>query len=118
MRTVEFKRAYNKAKGIKHLTITQASEDANSSTHVDKSFIYQAVVVDSASENVQAPQIHVKKFIDTKQQIEKFTFEVKGSFLVTHDRKYVKIKFHHRLHIEIRWKNKIFSPKKSAVLTK
>lgn len=117
MRNVEYRKTHNKEKGIKHFHIKQLSETKECVTLVNKSFVYQASIADDSTSGIQDPQMFVKKQIDTKNQIEKFTFEVKGAFLITHDRRQVKIKFNHCLNIEIRWKTKIFSPKKSAVLT-
>jgi hypothetical protein len=84
---------------------------------VRKSFVYIVSPVDEIEANVRAPEIDIKKSFDTKKREEKFSFRVKGEFSITQGRRQFKVDFCHTLKIDIIWKGKIFSPKKSATLT-
>lgn len=101
---------------IKLLSICQAAEDKQCDTSVHKSFFYKVFKCYDTEPQLNPPQIYVFKALDTKNKTEKFRFQVKGCFYVTHKRFLYKIRYRHLLDIEIKWK-KIFSPKKSAVVT-
>lgn len=117
MKKVLFKRHNDKDNKIKNIAVLTKNEDKESKTEVYKSFMYKVTAVsDDAVEQI-APQVFIKKELDTKKNIEKFNFRVKGCFYITYDRKLVKVNFVHTLNILINWKKKIFSPKKSEVLT-
>ena len=92
-------------------------EDQDCRTHVRKSFVYIVTGAHQGESPIENPQIYVKKFFDTKLQHEKFSFRVKGAFYMTKDRVIYRVDFCHTLKIDIHWKNKIFSPKKSVTLT-
>ena len=117
MKEILFKKMSDLKRKTKHLSISQHSEDKDCKTHVQKSFSYIVSMADQADEAVNAPQIYIKKTFNSKTMTEQFCFEVKGSFLLSNNRFLTKVRFHHTLRIDILWKNKVFSPKKSAVLT-
>ncbi len=116
MKEILFKKKIDLTNRIKSFSISSDSEDKECKTHVEKSFLYNVLLADK-TEDLEPPQIHIKKSIDTAKKLEKFNFQVKGSFYMTRDRVLIKVDFHHTLNIEIVWKTKIFSPKKSEVLT-
>lgn len=118
MNEMLLKKKLNTEKRIKSFTINKVSEDKDSKTHVKKSFVYLVSHAKELESKSEAPQIHITKSIDNKKKIENMIFQVKGQFFMPYNRQLVSVKFRHTLNIEIYWKNKIFSPKKSAVLTK
>ena len=117
MKEVMFKKISDLKRRTKHLSISQSSEDKDCKTVVQKSFSYIVTRVDSLEEPLNPPQIFIQKNLNTKTKVEQFRFEVKGSFYMSHNRFLMKVRFHHTLQIDLTWKTKVFSPKKSAVLT-
>src|SRR3990172_3945339 len=117
MKNVLFKKRSDVKRGRKALSLTQKNEDQECITHVRKSFIYHVVFSEQISPNANQPQVYIKKAFDTQKRVEKFTFQVRGSFFMTHNLVLLEVRFQHTLNIRIVWKSKIFSPKKSAVLT-
>ena len=97
--------------------INSHTEDKASVTDVRKSFCYMVSAADFEDEQAQPPEMHIKKNVDTRAGCEHCHFKVKGSFFVNYQRRRLKVKFHHSLDIRVVWKKKIFSPKKSEVLT-
>lgn len=116
MKKILYKRRNNPQKHFKNLSICTFSEDAQCFTRVHKGFRYQVRPAVAVKPKVEAPQIFIKKQCDSRRKMEKFRFEVKGCFYMTHERMLVRVDFHHVLNIRILWK-KDFSPKKSEVLT-
>ena len=117
MKKVLFRKRINLKKRIKTFSIYSRTEDHECKTQVRKGFAY---AVDWAKEDKpesKPPLIFIRKSFDTKKGIEAFSFHVKGYFYVTHKRELMRVRFHHTLDIEIKWKVKDFSPKKSASLT-
>jgi hypothetical protein len=112
---------YKKRESLKHrrkvISITEHSEDGQCRTAVRKSFIYIVTHADDVSKATGKPEVFIRKVIDNKRLEEKFCFRVKGCFYMTRDRFILKVEFCHTLHIDIVWKNKVFSPKKSVTLT-
>lgn len=117
MKDVLFNKSLNLNKRVKELSIKQENEDNLCVTYVNKHFLYYISKFDPREDEVREPQISIVKNIDTKNLVESFNFQVKGSYLITIDRKKYKVFFKHRLNIRIEWKKKIFSPKKSEILT-
>ena len=117
MKEVLFRRILKPARHIKSLAMASVSEDKDSKTKIRKSFVYHVTHVDEVEKDAPAPQIHITKIFDSKNKIEKFHLVVKGSFFMTHNRFLVKVRFRHTLRIQIFWKTKDFSPKKSVALT-
>ncbi len=117
MRQIEYRKRHSLKYRRKLISIRELAEDKECCTKVQKSFIYKiknlgySTVVDSC------PQIFVRKHIDNKNQVEHFHFKVKGSFSLKQGRYAYMVEFCHILKINIYWKDKIFSPKKSGTLT-
>jgi len=118
MKTMIYKKALNPKKRIKALSISSNTEDKDCRTHVRKSFVYKVDLCEETSPKAKPPQIFIHKETDTKKSIELFNFRVKGFFFIKHEKQQLKVRFQHTLNITIHWKKKIFSPKKSVVLTK
>ena len=117
MRQITYRKTFNKEESKKKAEITSRTEDEQSVTSVTKGFQYHVEISNEKHPEVSAPQVSICKEIDSKKNIEKFDFQVDGRFYVSHQVGLLEVHFHHTLHIEIQWKNKIFSPKKSEVLT-
>ncbi len=117
MKKVLYKRSVATDKRSKFLAVQTRSEDKDSKTLVRKSFMYKVAEAGTENPQIAAPQVFIKKSLDTKKRIERFQFRVQGAFYLNHNRMLMKVDFEHTLHILIFWKHKIFSPKKSAVLT-
>ena len=81
MKEILFKKMSDLKRRTKHISIGQESEDKDCKTHVQKSFSYIVSRVDQAEEEVQPPQIYIKKAFNSKTLVEQFSFEVKGSFI-------------------------------------
>jgi hypothetical protein len=103
--------------GRKHFSILQRNEESDCATRVYKSFRYQVDADPSYEEAPQAPDIFITKNFDTKRGIERFSFTVVGFFYLENRRRLHKVYFQHTLKIQIKWKSKVFSPKKSEILT-
>ena len=110
-------RVFDEKKRAKFLTIRQQTQDKESVTSVQKNFVYMVFSIHEAPAHLNPPQIYIRKEFDYKNKVEKFSFKVKGHFFITDQHQLFKVKFRHSLDIVIAWKPKIFSPKKSAVLT-
>jgi len=117
MKNILFKKQTNKKKRTKILSICQKNKDKNCETTVNKKFVYNVVRSQEVSPQIESPHLYIKKSFDTKTRTERFIFQAKGSFTLTHNRIPLLVRFHHTLDIEIVWKSKAFSPKKSEVLT-
>lgn len=110
-------RVSDQRKRAKFLSIGQQTQDKESVTSVQKKFVYMVFPIQEAPTSLNPPQIYIRKEFDYKNKVEKFSFKVKGYFFITHQQQLFKVRFRHSLNIEIAWKSKIFSPKKSVVLT-
>ncbi len=116
MKEILFKKKCNAGKGIKSLSISQQSEDKDSTTLVRKSFLYHVTKTQETNPKTDPPQIYIKKVFDTKKKTEKFFLKVKGAFYMTHKRLLLQVNFQHTLNIHILWKAKSFSIKNATVL--
>jgi len=117
MKQLLFKSRRDFQKGKKALSSVQMDEDQDCKTKVHKSFSYNVIKVEKMETRLQPPQVRIIKNFDTQRGIERFRFVVKGSFCVNQNRYIFKVHFRHTLNIQIQWKTKVFSPKKSEVLT-
>jgi hypothetical protein len=117
MKRLLFRKHASAQNGLKNITLMTRNEDAESKTRVYKNFSYKVTVCDEQDQEPEAPQIFIKKSFDSKRSIEKFSFQVKGWFYTIQKRVLFKVEFEHTLCIKILWKVKIFSPKKSVMLT-
>ena len=118
MKKILFKKTLDPQNRIKSFSIKTNKEDKDSKTEVEKGFSYHLFTVEQVEPTIEPPQIQIYKEINHQKRIEKFSLAVEGYFYVTRDRMLLKVAFHHTLNIQIYWKRKIFSPKKSEVLTK
>ena len=99
----------------KVITLREHAEEKECVTDVRKNFIY--VSSEAQSEEEQSiPQVHVKKSFDSVSHDEKFAFRVKGFFYVNHSRRLMKVDYCHTLRINLHWKTKSSSPKKTVTL--
>ncbi len=103
-------------KRMKTMSILQEIEDKDATTVVNKKFEYK---IDHNHDKAidPTPRVDIIKSADTNLRLEKLHFVVRGTFDITYNRKPVRVNFKHSLNVKIYWKKKIFSPKKSAVLT-
>ena len=117
MKEVVLSQHKNAQHGRKHFSILQRNEESDCSTRVFKSFRYQLDADTSSPRIEQAPDIYITKNFDTKRGIERFSFSVVGVFYLENRCHLYKVHFQHTLKIQIKWKSKVFSPKKSEILT-
>ena len=100
----------------KIITILENSEDQECVTRIQKNFIYVLSVPVNDSEELPDPDIRIKKSFDTKTRDERFCFRIRGAFYVTKNRRIMRIDFCLTLKIHLKWKTKVFSPKKSVTV--
>jgi len=117
MKKVFFKKLTNPKDRTKTVLINSQSEDDECKTNMRKSFVYKVSQADKVDLSLEAPQVHIRKSFDTKKRIEKFHLKVDGKFYMKHERLTLEVNFQHTLNIAIHWKTKVFSPKKSEILT-
>lgn len=117
MKDILYKKKESLRNRRKMISIIEHSEDEQCRTAVHKSFVYIVTRADCLENNVERPEIFIRKAFDNKLLEEKFSFRVKGCFYMTKDRFIFKVEFCHTLRIDIVWKDKVFSPKKSVTLT-
>ncbi len=109
MKEVLHKKRSNLQKGTKLITICSQTADKDGKTRVRKSFLYSVGRAEKIAFPVHPPQIYIRKSFDTEQKIEKFHFQVKGSFYTTNGELMAQVYFHHSLNVQILWK-KVFLP--------
>ena len=117
MRKILYKKMTSLLNRSKAISVSESSEDKECKTYVRKNFVY--IVSPDAHpemEEINPPDIYIKKSYDTKTKEERFSFRVKGCFFITREQAFFKVCFCHSLNINITWKAKIFSPK-SVTLT-
>ncbi len=118
MKKILFKKRINLDKKLKTFSIYSENEDQQCKTYVRKGFAYVVDPAREAKPTSKPPLVFIRKSLDTKKGIEGFSFHVKGHFYVTHNRRLMRVRFHHTLDIRIVWKVKQLCPKKSESLTK
>jgi hypothetical protein len=116
MKKVLFRKRINLKKRIKTFSIYSKSEDRECKTQVRKGFTYAVDWAKDEKPVSKPPLVFIRKAFNTKKGIETFGFHVKGFFFVTYKRQLMRVRFHHTLDIEIKWKAKKISPKKSVSL--
>ena len=110
----------HKTSGILHgrgkvITLREHAEEKECVSDVRKNFIY--VATEAQSEEKQSiPQVHINKSFDSARGDEKFSFRVKGFFYVNHNRRLMKVAYCHTLRINLHWKVKATSPKKTVTM--
>ncbi len=99
----------------KLITLREHAEEKECVTDVRKNFIYLASPADHEGEQ-STPKVSIKKSFDSANRDEKFCFKVKGYFFVNHGRRVMKVDYAHTLRINLHWKVKTASPKKSVTM--
>ena len=99
----------------KVITLREHADENECITDVRKNFIYLASEVPH-EEKQGEPQVHIKKSFDSVTHDEKFSFRVKGAFYVNHNRRLMKVAYCHTLRINLHWKIKAFTPKKTVTM--
>ena len=101
---------------IKMTKIIENMEDKDCVTKVRKTFVYVLSPTVGELQTSPEPLIKILKSFDTKTRDEKFLFRIKGTVYVNHNRRLVKVDYCHTLRIHLKWKTKVFSPKKSVTM--
>ena len=101
---------------IKMTKIIEDAEDKDCVTKVRKTFVYVLTPVVGEPETLTEPQINIHKSFKTKTRDEKFSFRIKGAIYVNHKRQLIRVNYCHALRIHLRWKTKVFFPKKSVTM--
>jgi hypothetical protein len=99
----------------KVITLREHADEKECVTDVRKNFIYLATEAQS-EEKQPVPQVHIAKSFDSVLRAEKFSFRVKGFFYVNHSRRLMKVAYCHTLRINLHWKTKVSSPKKTVTM--
>jgi hypothetical protein len=99
----------------KVITLREHAEEKECVTDVRKNFIYVATEVQSEEKQL-IPQVHIAKSFDCVLRDEKFSFRVKGAFYVNHNRRLIKVAYCHTLRINLHWKVKASTPKKTVTM--
>ncbi len=99
----------------KVISLREHVEEKECITDVRKNFIYLAKEAESEEEK-SVPQVHIAKSFDSVRGDEKFSFRVKGFFYVNHSRRLMKVAYCHTLKINLHWKSKTSSPKKTVTM--
>ena len=99
----------------KVITLREHAEEKECITDVRKNFIYIASEA-QAEEEQCTPKVHIKKSFDSVTNDERFCFRVRGFFYVNHSRRLMKVDYSHTLKINLHWKTKATSPKKTVTM--
>ena len=99
----------------KVVTLREHADEKECVTDVRKNFMYLATEAQS-EEGQSVPLVHIKKSFDSVTHDEKFSFRVKGFFYVNHSRRLMKVDYCHTLRINLHWKGKVTSPKKTVTM--
>ena len=99
----------------KVITLREHAEEKECITDVRKNFIYLATEAQS-EEKQSIPQVHIKKSFDSASRDEKFSFRVKGFFYVNHNRRLMRVDYCHTLRINLHWKAKVTTQKKTVTM--
>ena len=118
---VEMKKVLHKTRvafdnRIKMTKIIEDKEDKDCVTKIRKTFVYVLTPVVGEAQTTSEPEIKIRKSFDTKTRDEKFAFRIKGSIYVNHNRRLIRVDYCHGLRIHLKWKTKVFSPKKSVTM--
>jgi len=99
----------------KVISMREHADEKECVTDVRKNFIYVATEA-QVEEKESIPRVHIAKSFDSITGDEKFSFRVKGFFYVNHSRRLTKVDYSHTLKINLHWKTKSTSPKKSVTM--
>ena len=117
MKKIFFNKSTDTENRQKIIILSHVTEDKRSITSVTKRFNYRVSSVADVEPVLKSPDVFINKYFDKNVGVERFEFKVCGVFYAGKDRLLNRIDFEHNLEIEIYWKEKVFSPKKSVVLT-
>ena len=111
---------FHKTEAVLHgrgkvITLREHAEENESITDVRKNFIY-VVTEAQFEEKSSSPKVHIRKFFDSVSHDEKFSFRVKGFFYVNQSRGLMRVDYCHTLRINLHWKAKVSSPKKTVTM--
>jgi len=99
----------------KVISLREHSEEKACVSDVRKNFIYLASEAQHEEEAAE-PRVYIKKYFDSASNDERFCFRVKGFFYVNHSRRLMKVDYCHTLRINLHWKAKKSSPKKTVTM--
>jgi len=99
----------------KVITLREHTEEKECITDVRKNFVYVASEAQS-EEGQSVPRVHIAKSFDSVSHDERFSFRVKGFFYVNHSRRLMKVDYCHTLRINLHWKIKAPTPKKTVTM--
>ena len=99
----------------KVITLREHTDEKECITDVRKNFIYLASEAQSEEEQ-SIPRVHIAKSFDSVHRDEKFSFRVKGFFYVNHSRRLMRVDYCHTLRINLHWKIKTSTPKKTVTM--
>ncbi|MDE2221512.1 MAG: hypothetical protein KGK03_00395 [Candidatus Omnitrophica bacterium] len=99
----------------KVITLREHTDEKECVTDVRKNFIYVAAEV-PMEERPAAPKVYIKKSFDSVTRDEKFFFRVKGILYVNHCRRVMQVAYCHTLRINLHWKVKTSTPKKTVTM--
>lgn len=98
-------------------SIFQKTDDPDCVTTIRKAFRYEVYPGQKEQlSQLEAPQVYIRKVLNTRKSLEKFTFKVRGSFYLTQKESLLRVDFQHTLNIHLAWKSKSLSPQKSELL--
>ncbi len=117
MKRVIFRHKLSPAHRRKLVSIHETNSDKQVTTRIRKSFLYQLEIVRDGNTAEQDPEMFIHKQVDSARKYEEFWFRTKGSFCLVSGEDVVRVHFSHSLRIEMQWRQKAFSPKKSVTLT-
>ena len=99
----------------KVITLLEHANQKDCVTDVRKNFVYLTQESNSPQEQC-LPRVSIRKSFDSVTRDEKFFFRVKGFFNVNQGRRQMRVAYCHTLKINLHWKIKVSSPKKSVTL--
>jgi hypothetical protein len=110
----------HKTLGILHgrgkvITLREHADEKECVTDVRKNFIYMASEAQSEGKPT-IPLVHISKSFDSVLRDEKFSFRVKGFYHINRNRRLIKVTYRHTLTINLHWKVKAPSLKKTVTM--
>ncbi|MFP4473894.1 MAG: hypothetical protein ACLFPX_08560 [Candidatus Omnitrophota bacterium] len=116
MKEIEYKNRISQKRHRKYVSIRECKDEKEVRTRVRKSFLYKLSEHNPDDPMEQAPEVYIRKHIDSKKNFEEFNFRTRGFFTIEHEGRPVKVDFSHSLRIRMQWRDKKSSPPKSQLL--
>ncbi|NLE65397.1 MAG: hypothetical protein GX606_05745 [Elusimicrobia bacterium] len=91
------------------VSVQEAIHEAETENRITKNFIYLVSRVDEVPGELPQPEIHINKYIDTRDHAEAFRFRVKGTVYMKQKRFIYRVDYCHGLRIRITWKTHVLS---------